>query len=422
MLLYKVPGVSITVFKNSKILWSKGYGMADNINKTRTNDETMFQAASISKAITAFAVLKLVEERQLDMDKDVNDYLRNWKIPDNEFSKSEKVTIRRLLNHTSGISVEGFKGYKKSDTIPSLTDILNGNGNTPAVNVESIPGKKFSYSGGGYLILQKLIEDITQTDFETFMKKKILSPLKMRHSTFNQFPGENVSLAHNSMGKPYDGGWFIMPELAPAGLWTTSKDLAMFCIAVQNSINAKRNAFLSQKMAVEMLKPTNHWGLGVGIRGEGNSTFFFHGGRNPGFNSIIINLFHQDFGIVIMTNGEQGGFLRDEIVRSFSNYYNVKLQPNPRIIRTMPLNIDEVKAFLGKYQWKKDYFLELSIDNHNELILTDLFDGRVNRFVHFGQNSFIDKNTGEEAVLKKNVKTGELSIFYNNIDTFIKVN
>lgn len=420
MNLYKVPGVSIAVFKDGKILWSKGYGSSDNTKNLKVNTVTMFQAASIGKALTAFALLKLVEKKHLDIDKDINEYLIGWKIPENEFTKTEKVTIRRLLNHTAGISVSGFIGYKKTETIPTISEILNGKGNTPAIVVENIPGAKFSYSGGGYVILQKLIEDISKMDFTSFMRKEILVPLKMTNSTFNQFPTKNRSLAYNNLGKSYEGGWFIMPELAPAGLWTTASDLAKFCLSVQKSFKGIKGSYLSQKMTAEMLKPLNNWGLGVGVRGEGKPAFFFHGGKNQGFNSILINLFNQELGIIVMTNGEQGGILRDEIVRSFANYYNVRIQPPPRYIKTMLLNKNEVNEFLGKYQWKENYFLELTIDKDNNLLLNDLFDGKVNTFVQTGNYSFVDKNNGEEAILKKNSETGTLSIFYNNIDTFTK--
>lgn len=420
MSLYKVPGVSVAVFKDGKILWSKGYGLADNTKNLEVNSATMFQAASISKAITAFALLKLVENRHLDIDKDINEYLISWKVPENEFTKKEKVTIRRLLNHTAGISVSGFIGYKTTDTIPTTTEVLIGKGNTPAIVVESVPGAKFFYSGGGYVILQKLIEDVSKMDFASFMKKEILVPLKMTNSTFNQFPVKSRSLAYNNLGKSYEGGWFVMPELAPAGLWTTASDLAKFCLAVQKSFKGINDSYLSQKMTAEMLKPVNNWGLGVGLKGEGKSAFFFHGGKNPGFNNVMVDLFNQELGIVVMTNGEQGGTLRDEIVRSFANYYNVRLQPPPRYIKSMMLNKSEVEEFLGKYQWKENYYLELSIDKAGNLLLTDLFDGKVSTFVQVGKYSFIDKNNGEEAVLKKDLGTGTLSIFANNIDTFTK--
>jgi CubicO group peptidase (beta-lactamase class C family) len=421
MNLYKVPGISITVFKDDKIIWSKGYGLADSTENLKVDTTTMFQAASISKAVTAFALLKLVEKKQLDIDKDVNKYLIGWKIPENDFTKTEKVTIRRLLNHTAGISVSGFIGYRKSDTIPSTIEIITGKGNTPAIVVEDIPGTRFSYSGGGYVILQKLIEDVSEMDFADFMEKEILIPLKMTNSTFNQYPKMKRSLAYNNFGKAYEGGWFILPELAPAGLWTTSTDLAKFCMAVQQSFRGAKGAYLSQKMAMEMLTPINNWGLGVGIRGDGEDAFYFHGGKNPGFNSIIIDLFNKNLGIALMTNGEQGGTLRDEIVRSFAQYYNIKIQPPPRIVKTVPIDRNYINEFLGKYQWKENYFLELSIDKNNNLILTDLFDGKLNTFVQTENFMFIDKNNGEEAVLNKNSDTGTLSIFYNNIDTFIKV-
>lgn len=422
MRLYNVPGASVAVFKDGKILWSKGYGLADNNKKEAVNPGTMFQAASMSKAITAFAVLKLAEKRNLDIDRNINDYLTSWKIPENEFTKTEKVTIRRLLNHTAGMSISGFIGYKKTDTIPSVDEILNGKGNTPKIVVESVPGTKFSYSGGGYVVLQKLIEDVSKKPFAAYMKKEILAPLKMTNSTFNQFPEKNVSLAYNNSGKAYEGGWLILPELAPAGLWTTPTDLAKFCLAVEKSYKGEKGAYLSQKMTREMLKPVNNWGLGVGLRGDGKSTYFFHGGRNPGFNNILLNLFNQGLGIVVMTNGEQGGTLRDEIVRSFANYYDVKVMPPPRLIKPVTLSKNELNEFVGKYRWKENYYLQVSIDDNNNLLLTDLNDGKINRFVAIEKNLFVDKNNGEEAVFIRNSETSKVvSIFYNKIDTFTKV-
>lgn len=422
MKLFNVPGVSLAVFKDDKILWTKSYGLADTDKKRAVNSGTMFQAASVSKAITAFAVLKLAEKRKLDIDRDVNEYLIGWKIPENDFTKTEKVTIRRLLNHTAGMSVSGFTGYKKTDAIPTIDEILNGKGNTPKIVVESVPGTKFSYSGGGYVVLQKLIEDVSKRSFAAYMKEEILVPLKMTNSTFNQFPEGHMSLAYNNSGKAYDGGWFILPELAADGLWTTPTDLAKFCLAVQKSYKGEKGAYLSQKTSREMLTPNNNWGLGVGVRGEGQSAFFFHGGRNPGFNSIVLDLFNQELGIVVMTNGEQGGSLRDEIVRSFSNYYKVKVLPPLRSIKSIKLSKNELQELAGKYQWKENYFLRASIDKDNNLLLTDLFDGKINVFVPIEKNSFIDKNTGEEAVFIRNSETGKvISIFYNNIDTFVKV-
>ena len=422
MKFFNVPGVSIAVFNKGKIIWRKGYGLADVSQNKIVDPETKFQAASISKAVTAFALLKLAEKRNLDLDRDVNEYLTGWKVPENEFTATEKVTIRRLLNHTAGISVSGFTGYKKSETIPSLLEILDGKGNTPKIVVESVPGSKFSYSGGGYLILQKLIEDISKKSFERFMKNEILKPLKMDNSSFDQYLQKDRSLAYDNGGKEYEGGWLIMPELAPAGLWTTPSDLAKFCLAVQNSYQGVKGAYLSQKLSEEMLKPVNNWGLGLGIRGKGKSIYFFHGGRNAGFNNIILNLYNEGTGIVVMTNADQGGTLRDEIIRAYSDYYDIRILPPPRIIQALALTKDQLAEYAGKYRWKENYFLEASINESNNLILRDMFDGKINVFVPVEKDSFVDVNTGEEAIFRRNTETGQIiDIFYNKIDTFIRL-
>lgn len=423
MKFYNVPGVSVAVFKDGKILWSKTYGFADTQNKVEVSNNTMFQAASISKSVTAFAVLKLAEKSKLDIDRDINSYLKSWKIPNNEFTKDEKVTMRRLLNHTAGITVSGFQGYEKTDNIPDTSGVLDGKGNSPKIVVDAVPGTKFSYSGGGYVILQKLVEDVSKKTFAKFMKEEILMPLKMVDSTFDQFPEKNVSFAYDKDGKAFKGGWHIFPELAPAGLWTTPTDLAKFSIAIQNSYKNVNDSYLSQTMAKEMLKPNNSWGLGVGLRGEDELKYFFHGGSNPGFNSVMINFFDRELGIIVMTNADQGRTLTDEIVSSFSKQYNLDLLKT-RTIKPITLSKDELEQFVGKYQFKEmgNYFLKVSIDENNNLILYDPNDGKKNVFLPVEKNSFIDIKNGDKAIFSRRDKTNEvISIFYNNQYTFTKV-
>ena len=158
---YKVPGVSIAVVENGKIKWGKGYGIANTDNGLEVDINTIFQAGSISKPLAALSALKLVEEGILDLDRDVNEYLKDWQIPDNEFTKDKKVTLRRLLTHTAGITVHGFPGYQQTDTFPSVTQVLNGKGNTPKIFVDTIPGSIWRYSGGGYTVMEKMVEDIS---------------------------------------------------------------------------------------------------------------------------------------------------------------------------------------------------------------------------------------------------------------------
>jgi len=153
-----VPGVSITVVHDGQIEWARGFGAASTGGPLVT-PETLFQAASISKPVTAMAVLHLVQSGKLDLDTDVNQYLKTWKVPENEFNAKKKVTLRELLTHTAGTTVHGFPGYAAGAPVPTLVQVLNGEkpANTPAIRVDTIPGTNWRYSGGGYVIIQQLL-------------------------------------------------------------------------------------------------------------------------------------------------------------------------------------------------------------------------------------------------------------------------
>src|ERR1700756_3420869 len=158
-----VPGVSIAVIHDKRIDWSKGYGVARLGGPPVSASTTLFSAASMSKPVTAMAVLRLVQEGKIDLDADVNSYLKSWKIPVNEYTKNHPVTVRELLSHTSGIGTHNGALYDPDKGVPSVFQILEGQApaTTPPVRVESEPGKKYAYANGGYLILELLISDLT---------------------------------------------------------------------------------------------------------------------------------------------------------------------------------------------------------------------------------------------------------------------
>lgn len=331
LVFHKIPGASVAIFENGQITWNKEYGVSDSQSNESVDSTTKFQAASISKTVTALGVLKLVEKHQLDIDEDVNQYLENWKIDYSRFTDSSKVSIRRLLSHTAGINISGFKGYSKNDSLLSTTQVLNGKGNTERIKLDTIAGTKFSYSGGGYTILQALIEDVSEISFQEYFDKQVFKPLKMYNSTFSQFPKSNVSSGHDKIGIVHPEGWLIYPELAAAGLWTTTSDLVKFCIAIEKSYYGKNNSFISETYAKEMLKPLTKWsagefGLGVMLKGKDQDVFYFHTGSNPGgYRSMMVDFYNRKTGIVILTNSDNGGALYNEILFSFINFNEIKL-------------------------------------------------------------------------------------------------
>ncbi len=358
MKYYNVPGVSVAVIDNGKIDWAKGYGVKETGGNDPVTPGTLFQAASISKPVTALGTLRLVENGILDLDSPVNDRLVSWKIPENEFSEKEKVTLRRLLTHSAGLTVSGFSGYATTEQIPTPVQVLDGEkpANTPPVRIDMIPGSQWRYSGGGFVVTQLLVADVSGRPFQEYMQTSVLAPLGMAHSTFEQpLPrekAEQAASAHQANGEVVKGRWHVYPELAPAGLWSTPSDLCRFAIELQKSVAGGSNKVISQEMAVKMLAPgIGNWGLGVGL-GESmaeEKRSFSHGGGNKGFICMLFAFVNKGQGAVVMTNSENGNELVMEILRGLSSVYGWSiLQPKEVVL----VEIAPVKliAYAGDYR------------------------------------------------------------------------
>ena len=207
MAFYKIKGLSMAVIQNYKIIWAKGYGWADEDKKIPVTTQTLFQAASISKSLNAVGVLKLVQDKKLDLYTDINTYLTSWKFPYDSLSKGKKINMANLLSHTGGLTVHGFGGYEQGKQIPSVGDILDGKkpANSPAVRSLYEPGIKYEYSGGGITISQQIIADITHMPYDKYMDEQILKPMGMTNSTYAQPPmnrnQEMLATAYFASGK-----------------------------------------------------------------------------------------------------------------------------------------------------------------------------------------------------------------------------
>ncbi|MBL7983393.1 MAG: beta-lactamase family protein, partial [Flavobacteriales bacterium] len=268
---YGVHGVSIAVIDDFRIAWTKSYGVMDTTSKRPVTDSTLFQAASISKPVFTMAALKLVEQGAIKLDEDVNAQLNSWKMPENEFTAKEKVTLKRLLGHVAGTTVHGFQGYRHGDALPTLVNILNGEApsNSPAVVVDQTPGTAWRYSGGGYCVASQLILDAKGGTLPQHMHELVLKPLGMSRSTYEQPLPE--SMAHNAAsgyvpdGSMTVGKWHIYPEISPDGLWTTATDLAHFVIDLQKTIATGSGKVLSRATAMQMVEPYLDPNTAVGL-------------------------------------------------------------------------------------------------------------------------------------------------------------
>ncbi len=327
MEFYRVPGVAIAVIHNNAIEWARGYGVLEVGGSEAVDAETLFQAGSISKPLTAMAILSLMQGGELGLDDLANQRLTSWKIPDNEFTATRSVTLRHLLSHMGGMPTFGYFGYFAGQPLPTLVQILDGRrppANSPAIRVEGVPGTEYRYSNGGFLILQQLLTDLTGSFFEQWMQTGIFDKLGMSRSTFQQpLPLEltrNAASGHLADGSAIPGRWMIYPELAAAGLWTSATDLARFVIEIQKSFSGKSNRVLSADSIKQMLtEEAPNYGLGMQLASDGG--LFYHTGANRGFRSIILGYPGAGDGAVIMTNSDRGDELRLEIARAIAAEY-----------------------------------------------------------------------------------------------------
>ncbi|MGB4849517.1 MAG: serine hydrolase domain-containing protein, partial [Saprospiraceae bacterium] len=208
MAYYNVKGLSIAVINNYKLAWTKGYGWADEEEKRPVTTATLFKPGSISKSLNAVGILKLAQDHKLDIYKDINEYLKSWKFPYDSLSKGKKITLANILSHTAGLSVYGgFPGYDILDKIPTIPQILDGKepANTPPVISLFEPGLQFQYSGGGTIISQLIITDLTHQSYERFMFDSVLKPMGMVNSFYSASPPVKNELNKFAMGHTKDG-------------------------------------------------------------------------------------------------------------------------------------------------------------------------------------------------------------------------
>jgi CubicO group peptidase (beta-lactamase class C family) len=294
-------------------------------------NETIFQAASISKPFTAMVALHLVETGLLDLDADANDFLRSWKIPKSKYTKvspdgvQPKVTLRGLLSHTAGMGIFGYPGYPSDSELPTLQQVLNGKppATSKPVRLVQPPGTAFKYSGGGYLVVQQMIEDVTSRPLTILAKEFIFDKLGMESSTFDsklpQAYLPRAATGHRKTGEPVPGKWHTYPEQAAASLWSTPSDLARLIIEVLKSLKNESNLVLSAEMTRQMLIPQiGIGGVGFNIVIKDGMTRFGHPGWNEGFHNIIIGCPETGQGIIWMTNGENGRRLGREVSRGLA--------------------------------------------------------------------------------------------------------
>jgi CubicO group peptidase (beta-lactamase class C family) len=352
MRLYHVPGLSIAVIDGYRIAWAKGYGVTASGGSLPVTTRTLFMAGSIAKTPAAAGALALAQKGTLSLDEDVNRKLTSWKVPENEFTSRENVTLRRILSHTAGLNVHFFPGHVAGEPLPTLVQILNGEqpANTEPVRVTSVPGDQWRYSGGGVMVEQQLMIDVTGRPFPALMRELLFDRIGMADSTYEQpLPperAENAAAGTHGSGAAVPGKWNVYPEMAAGGLWTTPSDLARFAIEIALSKHGRANRVLSEAMTRTMLEPqvaavseialgnkqhVDRMGLGFFLGDASRPDLFGHIGDDEGFQAMLLMFADSGQGVVVMANSENGIFLGDYIIACIAREYGWKeYQPPDR--------------------------------------------------------------------------------------------
>lgn len=305
-----IPGVAVAVIKNGKIAWIQCIGYADVASRKPVTTQTIFNVGSVSKVVAAWGFMQLTEKGMIRLDDPVNQYLNRWKLPQSSFDVS-KVTLRRILSHTAGLSVHGYGGSEQGAKLLSLEESLSGKTkrNRESVSVIMEPGTKWKYSGGGYTLAQLLLEERTKENFAAYMRENVFKPLGLNHSNYEwtEEMKANSATAYDTLGKPIKNR--IFTEQAAAGLQTTILDLAHFAELSITADPKELNKVLKPE-TLRLMEQRVQPGSSEGESGLGYRFFNFenlptvgHTGENDGWCASMFLHMPTKSGLVILCNG-----------------------------------------------------------------------------------------------------------------------
>jgi len=324
----RTNAISIALVENHEICEVYTHGTKRVGEPDKVTADTLFQAASISKPVFAVAVMRLAERGILDIDADISQYLMGYDIPTFD-NQNYVITLRQILSHNAGLNLHGFEGYQQGQKIPTIEQILDGArpANHTKLKLKKAPETGHQYSGGGYVLAQKIVNDVCKQDFCQLMNELILSPFDMKHSTFAQpLPANRlgeIAYGYNPHDLEIPGGYDIMPEQSAAGLWATPSDLARLGIGVMKALS-NESPHMKKETAIQMTtKAYEDSRHGVGfVAGEcKKGPKFGHDGWNDGFVSSMAFCPADGTGFVVMVNSNIGGNVPFEVANAYMEMY-----------------------------------------------------------------------------------------------------
>lgn len=330
MAKYRIPGAIVAVIKDGEPVFINAYGYANVKSGRKMTTDAYCRVESISKSVTAWGVMKLVERSEINLDTPVVEYLKSWEFPESDYP-TDKITVRQLLNHTSGLPL-GTIGvrYAPTEQIPALRKSLTQNA-LPNSN----PGLHFEYSNVGYHILELLIEEVTGLDFNQYMVQEVLSPLGMTHSSFEWRTSfaDSIPIGYDFSGKPVPP--YVYPEKAAGGLFATADNITRFVCAGMMDSMASGNV-LNRESIVQLYTPSvnnlGFYGFAFDSYGFGHlieelpngKTAVAHGGQGTGWMTHFHSVPETGDGIVILTNSQRSWPFFAQILTQWAEWNGFK--------------------------------------------------------------------------------------------------
>ncbi|MFQ5641535.1 MAG: serine hydrolase domain-containing protein, partial [bacterium] len=391
---HHVPGAVVLIVKGDQIVFKKGYGVTNIENpKPVDPDETLLKVGSITKLFTTAAILQLAEKGLLNLDDDVNLYLKQFKIR-NPFP--DPVTIKRLLTHTAGFDHKHIGLYTKTkEQLQPLGDYLKEH----MPRLVSNPGEFVSYSNYGISLAGFLIEEITKTPYDLYIKKNILEPLAMSHTGFIHEINEQSNRATGYRFTP--NGFKAIPNeffnLIPSGaLMSTASDMAQFMIAHLQNGRLGDTYILNPETVAEMHRTQfrvhpkmSGWCYGFYESFYGTKRAIMHSGHPKGFSNLLFLLKEENLGLFIAYNSNDATLYRHYIKQLLNRYFPMTKEP----VFHQPADDFKQRAhrFTGTYQFHSTPQRTISklrdlLERKSEVTVTDNFDGTL--AVHMPKKTF----------------------------------
>ena len=369
---YRVPGVSLAVIDKTGIEWAKAYGRKDAQTGQPLTGETLGQAGAFSQMVAAAVVLRLAEEGRLGLDDAVRGRLGSWAFPPEAGPDAPGLTIRRLMSHSAGLSDQALPGYRGEEPRPTLVQMLGGD--PPARNgplwVPPLRGSiaKTRYSEAGYVVVEKLLEDVTGKPFDLLARELVFAPLGLEDSTFEvPLPerfGENAAAGHIRDGMTVAGRWEEHPHRAAAGLWTTPADFAAFLVDLLRSATSGEGKVLTAASARELLSAqAESFGFGFLVEGSRDDMLFKLRGRTRGYSAMMVLYPARAQGAVLMANSDNGALLIEEILCALAAAYEwPHFRPEEKTV--LRLEPETYETFVGRYEVNPAYVLDVRWEDY----------------------------------------------------------